>query len=270
MREGSRHEDGTPGGGLPLPRRTLLQGGAVAIGGLLFLPLPGCRREPAAPPLAPTSPDRAPATEDVMPGDYTLPPLPYGYDALEPHIDSQTLKLHHDKHHQGYVDGANQARQQLARLRDSGDFSLIEHWEQKLAFHTSGHLLHSLFWQNMAPPGRGGKPSAELEKAVKAAFGTLDKMKAQLSAAAKTVEGSGWGVLGWDRFSQALSILQCQNHQKQATWSTVPILVVDVWEHAYYLQYQNRRADFIEAWWSLVSWEDVSTRLEQARAVAKG
>jgi Fe-Mn family superoxide dismutase len=205
-----------------------------------------------------------------MSSEYTLPPLPYAYDALEPHIDAQTLKLHHDKHHQGYVDGANQAQQKLAQLRDAGDFALVDYWEHKLAFHTSGHLLHSLFWANMAPPGKGGKPSANLSTELKRAFGGVEKMKQQLSAAAKTVEGSGWGILGWDRFSQSLSILQCENHQKQATWSTVPILVVDVWEHAYYLQYQNRRADFIQAWHNLVNWEDVSARYEQARAVAKG
>jgi len=201
-----------------------------------------------------------------MPTEYTLPPLPYAYEALEPHLDAATLKLHHDKHHQGYVNGANQALRQLARLRDSGDFSQVDYWEQKLAFHTSGHLLHSLFWTNMAPAGKGGKPSRELEQAVVAAFGSMDKMKAQLSAAAKSVEGSGWGILGWDRFSESLTILQCENHQKQGIWSTVPILVVDVWEHAYYLQYQNRRADFIQAWWKVVNWSDVSQRLTGARA----
>ena len=205
-----------------------------------------------------------------MPAKYTLPPLPYPYDALQPHLDAETLKLHHDKHHQGYVNGANRALEELGKLRDSGDFSIIDYWEKKLAFHTGGHLLHSLFWMNMAPPGKGGTPSKELGSAVKEIFGSLDKMKAQLSAAAKTVEGSGWGILGWDRFSRSLTILQCENHQKQGVWSTVPLLVVDVWEHAYYLQYQNRRADFIKAWWNLVNWEDVSRRYVEARATAAG
>jgi Fe-Mn family superoxide dismutase len=251
-------------------RRTLLQSGAIAVGGLLFLPIPGCRREPGATAPVPSVGPVPGPTEETMSSQHTLPPLPYAYDALEPHIDAQTVKLHHDKHHQGYVDGANQAQQKLAQLRDAGDYALVDYWEHKLAFHTSGHLLHSLFWENMAPPGKGGKPSADLAKELERAFGGADRMQQQLSAAAKTVEGSGWGILGWDRFSASLSILQCENHQKQAIWSTVPILVVDVWEHAYYLQYQNRRADFIQAWWNLVNWEDVSTRYEQARAVTQG
>jgi len=198
---------------------------------------------------------------------YTLPPLPYPYEALEPHLDAATLRLHHDKHHQGYVDGANRAQAELAKLRDSGDYALVDYWEKKLAFHTSGHLLHSLFWKNLAPAGKGGQPGPALQQALAAAFGGLDKMKQQLSAAAKSVEGSGWGILGWDRFSQALVVLQCENHQKQGLWATVPILVVDVWEHAYYLQYQNRRAEFIQAFWKVVNWDDVSQRLEQARVV---
>jgi Fe-Mn family superoxide dismutase len=257
--------------GMQLSRRSLLQCGAIACSGFLFMPMPGCQstRRPA-----PTTPLSASPTgtapEDPMPTEYTLPPLPYAYDALQPHLDAQTLRLHHDRHHQGYVNGANHARAQLAKLRASGDFTGVDYWEKKLAFHTSGHLLHSLFWSNMAPVGKGGQPSPELAAAVQTAFGGTEPMKAQLSAAAKTVEGSGWGILGWNRFSQSLTILQCENHQKQAVWSTIPLLVVDVWEHAYYLQYQNRRGDFIKAWWNVVNWQDVSARLLQARAVAAG
>jgi Fe-Mn family superoxide dismutase len=266
---GKQREPSQPAGGdaEQLSRREALQAGFVACGGLLFLPMTGCQAEPARSPA--TAPPSTPPTtlpEVSMPTEYTLPPLPYAYEALEPHLDAATLKLHHDKHHQGYVNGANKARAQLASLRDSGDFSQVDYWEQKLAFHTSGHLLHSLFWTNMAPAGKGGKLSRELDQAAAAAFGSVDKMKAQLSAAAKSVEGSGWGILGWDRFSEALTILQCENHQKQGIWSTVPILVVDVWEHAYYLQYHNRRADFIQAWWKVVNWDDVSARFARARA----
>ena len=256
---------------MQLSRRTLLQCGAIACSGLLFMPMPGCQstRRPAPnTPLSTPPPGAAP--EDTMLTEYTLPPLPYAYDALQPHLDAQTLRLHHDKHHLGYVNGANRARAELNKMRGSGDFSGVDYWEKKLAFHTSGHLLHSLFWSNMAPVGKGGQPSPELGAAAKNAFGGLDQMQAQLSAAAKAVEGSGWGILGWDRFSQSLTILQCENHQKQAVWSTIPLLVVDVWEHAYYLQYQNRRGDFIKAWWNVVNWQDVSARLLQARAVAAG
>jgi superoxide dismutase, Fe-Mn family len=197
---------------------------------------------------------------------YTLPPLPYPYDALEPHVSAEILKLHHDKHHQAYVDGANRAQKELAQQRDSGDYSLIEYWEKKLAFHVSGHLLHSLFWTNLAPAGKGGQPSAELADAAQAAFGGIEKLKAQLGAAAAAVEGSGWGVLGYDPDTKALVVLQCENHQKLAIWGVVPLLVIDVWEHAYYQQYQNRRADFIKALWNVINWEDVSRRYQAAKA----
>jgi Fe-Mn family superoxide dismutase len=203
--------------------------------------------------------------EETMPAKYTLPTLAYAADALEPHLDAQTLQLHHDKHHRGYVDGANKAEQQLASLRESGDYTLIDYWERKLAFHTAGHQLHSLFWTNMAPPGKGGKPTRSLERAVEASFGGADQLRAQLSAAATSVEGSGWGILGWNRLHESLVILQCENHQKQVIWGTTPLLVVDVWEHAYYLRYQNRRADFVKAWWNVVNWDDVSRRFADAR-----
>jgi superoxide dismutase, Fe-Mn family len=197
---------------------------------------------------------------------YTLPPLPYAYDALEPHLSSEILKLHHDKHHQAYVDGANRAQKELAALRVSGDYTLIEYWEKKLAFHASGHLLHSLFWTNLAPAGQGGQPSADLVAAAEAAFGGMLPLQAQLGAAAAAVEGSGWGVLGCDPQARSLVILQCENHQKLAIWGVVPLLVIDVWEHAYYLQYQNRRADFIKAIWNVINWNDVSQRHAAAKS----
>ena len=200
-----------------------------------------------------------------MPTEYTLPPLPYAYEALEPFMDAPTLRLHHDLHHAGYVKGANGAMAALKEARASGDFKLVDHWSKKLAFHASGHLLHSLFWENMAPPGKGGTASKELDASIRAAFGTQDAMKAQMSAAAKAVEGSGWGILGFNPFDQQLTILQCENHEKKGIWSVVPLLVVDVWEHAYYLKYQNKRADFVDAWWNLVNWDDVSKRLAKAR-----
>lgn len=201
-----------------------------------------------------------------MPTEYTLPKLPYAYDALEPHMDAQTLKLHHDLHHAGYVKGANKAGKALEEARKSGDFGLVDHWTQKLAFHASGHLLHSLFWLNLAPAGKGGEPSKELGQAIDAAFSDRDKMMAQLSAAAKSVEGSGWGILGWHPFDQALTILQCQNHEKLTVWSVVPLLVVDVWEHAYYLKYQNMRKSYIEAYWNIIDWKFVAALYDEAVA----
>lgn len=200
-----------------------------------------------------------------MASEYTLPPLPYAYDALEPHMDAQTLKIHHDLHHAGYVKGANAALAALERARAAGDFALVDHHTKKLSFHTSGHLLHSLFWENMAPPGQGGAPSADLDAAIRASFGSFDAFKANLSAAAATVEGSGWGILGFNPLDGRLTVLQCENHEKKAIWSVVPILVVDVWEHAYYLRYQNKRGDFVAAWWNLVNWDDVSARYARAK-----
>lgn len=196
----------------------------------------------------------------MAPREYTLPALPYPYEALEPYIDAETLKLHHDKHHAGYVEGANQAQRELAAARESGDFKLVDYWQRKLAFHGSGHLLHSLYWVNMAPKGQGGAPSQELLTAVQSSFGSLDKMKAQLTAAAKTVEANGWGILAWNAMDNSLVVLQCENHQKQIIPSAVPLLVVDAWEHAYYLKYQNRRVDYLDAWWNVVNWNDVSRR----------
>ncbi len=202
-----------------------------------------------------------------MPSEYTLPPLPYPYEALEPVVDAATVRLHHDVHHAGYVKGANAALQALEAARKSGDYQLVDHWSKKLAFHTSGHLLHALYWENMAPVGKGGAPSKELNAAIQAAFGSLDAMKAQLSAAAKAVEGSGWGVLGYSPFDQTLVLLQCENHEKKAIWAVIPLLVVDVWEHAYYLKYQSKRADYVDAWWSVVNWDDVSKRFAKARTL---
>jgi len=201
-----------------------------------------------------------------MSNDYVLPSLPYAYEALEPVIDAQTMRLHHDLHHKVYVDGANQAVQALAAARESGDFKLIDYWERKQAFHLSGHQLHSLFWRNMAPPGRTGTPGQELASALGASFGSTDKFKAQFSAAARTVEGNGWAMLAWDSTDRSLLVLAIENHQKQGLWGVVPLLVCDVWEHAYYLKYQNRRADFVKAFWDVVNWSDVSTRYTTASA----
>jgi Fe-Mn family superoxide dismutase len=182
-------------------------------------------------------------------------------------MDAQTVKLHHSLHHAGYVKGANAAMAALKAARESGDFKLVDHHSKKLAFHASGHLLHTLFWENMAPAGTGGAPSKSLQSAIVAAFGNLDAMKAQLAATATSVEGSGWGILGFNPFDQQLTLLLCENHEKKAVWGVVPILVVDVWEHAYYLKYQNKRADFIAAWWNLVNWNDVSARYEKAKTL---
>lgn len=195
---------------------------------------------------------------------YELPPLPYAYDALEPYYDEPTVRLHHDKHHAGYVAGLNKAEEQLAAARAAGDYALIKHWERELAFHGSGHILHTLFWENMTPQG-GGQPSGELATQIAQDFGSFDAFKAQFTAAANAVEGSGWCLLGWAPTFGKLVVLQIEKHQDLSVWGVVPLLIVDVWEHAYYLKYQNRRADWLSNWWNIVNWADVARRFAGAR-----
>jgi len=197
-------------------------------------------------------------------GEYVLPPLPYPYDALEPHIDQQTMRLHHDVHHASYVAGLNKALSELANARKSGELGLVKHWEREAAFHGSGHFLHTIFWENMAPKA-GGEPSGGLAEAIQSDFGSFDAFKRHFSAAAVAVEGSGWGILAYEPFSGQLRVLQAEKHQNLSQWGVVPILVLDVWEHAYYLKYQNRRAEYVAAWWNVVNWEDVARRYEAAR-----
>jgi len=196
---------------------------------------------------------------------HELPELPYAYNALEPHYDEQTVRLHHDAHHKAYVDGLNNAEAKLAEAREKGDFALVKHWERELAFHGSGHLLHTLFWDNMMPGG-GGPATGEVAERIDKEFGSFDIFKKQFSAAAVAVEGSGWALLCWNPAFKKLEILTAEKHQNLTQWGVVPLLVVDVWEHAYYLKYQNKRAAFVEAWWNLVNWDDVNRRFASATA----
>jgi len=203
-----------------------------------------------------------------MPTKHELPPLPYAYDALEPHIDEQTMRLHHDKHHLAYVNGLNKAEEELAKARAEGNFALIKHWSREAAFHGSGHFLHSIFWPNMAPAGSGGggQPSGDLANQINQDFGGFEQFKAQFSAAANAVEGSGWALLVWEPEGQHLSVLTAEKHQNLTQWVVTPLLVLDVWEHAYYLKYQNNRAAYVEAFWNVVNWADVAERFNAARS----
>lgn len=192
---------------------------------------------------------------------HELPPLPYAYNALEPVIDEETLRLHHDKHHQSYVSGLNKAEEELAKARQSGDYSLIKHWEKNAAFHGSGHILHTLFWENLTPKSQAkAKPSGHLAEAIERDFGSFDAFKAQFTAATIEVEGSGWGVLAYRPMDGKLVVLQAEKHQNLTQWGAQPLLVFDVWEHAYYLKYKNARADFVKALWDIVNWDVVGER----------
>jgi Fe-Mn family superoxide dismutase len=195
-------------------------------------------------------------------GKYSLPKLPYSYDALEPYIDRQTMELHHDKHHAGYVRGLNKAVEMIEKAAKEEDFSIIKHWEREAAFNGAGHFLHTIFWNNMGP--RQGRRSARLENLIKNSFGSYDRFVDLFVNSTAAVEGSGWGILAYEPVAKKLIVLQAEKHQNLSPWVTVPILVVDVWEHAYYLKYQNKRKDYIKAFMNVINWDDVSKRLDAA------
>ncbi len=199
-------------------------------------------------------------------GEYGLPPLPYAYDALEPHIDAETMRLHHDIHFEGYRTGLNKAIAKMTEFRQKGEFPEISYWENQLAFNGAGYNLHTVFFENMAPAGTT-EPSAAVDKILADAFGSRKAFQEQFSAASKAVQGSGWGILGYQPFGKRLVILQAEKHQNLTQWAVIPILALDVWEHAYYLKYQNKRGDYITNWWKVVNWDNVEQRLEAAMKV---
>jgi Fe-Mn family superoxide dismutase len=194
---------------------------------------------------------------------YVLPPLPYEYNALEPLIDEKTMRIHHDKHHAGYVKGLNTALEKLQAARKSNDYGTIKAVSRDLAFNGSGHMLHTLFWNSMSP----AKPEvpALLTDAFNRSFGSVDAAKAQFAAATKDVEGSGWGVLAYEPVSDKLLILQSEKHQNLTVWGVTPLLVCDVWEHAYYLKYANERTAWVDNFMKMANWPFAAERLDQAR-----
>ncbi len=197
---------------------------------------------------------------------YTLPDLPYDVSALEPHYSAQTLELHHDKHHAAYVKGANTALEKLDHARESEDYGSINQLQKNLAFHLSGHVLHSMFWENLSPDG-GGKPEDDLAAAIDDGFGTFNGFREQMTQAALNVQGSGWGALTWEPLGKRLIVEQVYDHQSNVGQGAPPLLVLDMWEHAYYLQFQNVKADWVEAFWQIVNWPDVAARFERARTL---
>jgi len=198
------------------------------------------------------------------PGTHELPPLPYPYDAMEPVIDAKTMEIHHDRHHKKYVDDLNKAELALVDVREKKDYDKISFWENQLAFNGSGHILHSIYWTIMAAPGTGGAPGEYTRAHIDWYFGGLDALKEQFTEAAKKVQGSGWAILGYQPAFARLEVLQLEKHQNMTQQGVIPILVCDVWEHAYYLKYQNNRDQFVDAWWTLVNWDEVERRLIDA------
>ncbi|MCI1673474.1 MAG: superoxide dismutase [Bifidobacterium tibiigranuli] len=190
---------------------------------------------------------------------YTLPDLPYDYAALEPYISGTIMELHHDRHHQTYVNGANAALEQLEEARDKNDFANISRLEKDLAFNLGGHINHSVFWKNLSPDG-GGKPEGELAAAIDEYFGSFEKFQAQFNATATTLQGSGWAILGWDTIAKRPLIFQLFDQQANVPISIVPLLQLDMWEHAYYLDYLNVKADYLKAFWHIANWADAAER----------
>jgi len=199
---------------------------------------------------------------------FELPPLPYDYSALEPHIDAQTMQIHHGKHHQAYVDNANKALdgtpwagRGLEEILTNLD-ALPDDIRTAVRNNAGGHANHSLFWTIMGPGG-GGEPDGDLAAAVSDAFGSVDDLKAAVNDAGVKRFGSGWSWLVWD--GTGLAVVSTPNQDSPILDSKVPLLGIDVWEHAYYLKYQNRRPDYLAAWWNVVNWAEVGRRFAEAR-----
>ncbi|WP_203138288.1 superoxide dismutase [Microbacterium sp. JZ31] len=200
---------------------------------------------------------------------YTLPDLPYDYAALEPHISGKIMELHHDKHHATYVAGANTALEQLAAAREANDFANVNKLEKDLAFHLGGHTNHTIFWNNLSPNG-GGEPEGELAAAIADQFGSFAAFQAHFAAVANGIQGSGWSVLAWDAIGQRLAIFQLFDQQANVPLGLTPLLMLDMWEHAFYLDYLNVKAEYVKAFWNIANWQDVAARFAAAREKTAG
>ena len=190
--------------------------------------------------------------------NYKLPELKYDYAALEPNISARIMELHHSKHHQAYVTGANAALDAMAEARETGNFANLPKLQKDLAFNLGGHVNHSIFWENLSP--NSSEPTGDLASAISEFFGSIDKFKSHFSAAALGIQGSGWAYLAWDAMGNRLVIGQLYDQQGNIAMGSVPLLMLDMWEHAFYLDYQNVKADYVKAFWNIVSWEDVARR----------
>jgi len=199
--------------------------------------------------------------------NYALPDLPYPADALEPVLDKATVTIHHDKHHAGYVKGLNAAFTRLEKAGQGGDYSMIKSICRDIAFNGSGVILHNLYWENLAPGGAAPDPTGVFMNAVKSDFGSFEKMLATLLAATKAVEGSGWGLLTMEPYEGRLVVFQAEKHQNLAVWGALPLMVIDVWEHAYYLKYKNDRGAYVNALSGILNWKAAEFRYNKWRSV---
>ncbi len=244
-----------------LPRRDVLAAlGAIGLGGFALDAFTSAAAAAAQPPASGAVAQSNPWGWDDTKREFVLPPLPYALDALEPHIDAETMSIHYGQHHAAYVKGLNTALAKLAEIREGkGDAALTKHWTRELAFHGSGHFNHSLFWLTMAGPkaGGGGQPTGHLAKAIDSSFGSFAKFADQFKAACVSVEGSGWGWLVYAPASKTLMVMQGEKQQNMFGACFSPLLGCDVWEHAYYLKYRSKRADYVGAFMNVVNWKVV-------------
>jgi Fe-Mn family superoxide dismutase len=201
--------------------------------------------------------------------NYTLPDLTYDYGSLEPHISGKIMELHHSKHHAAYVAGINGALAALEEAREKNDFANINKLQKDLAFHLGGHIHHSIFWKNLSPESEG-RPEGELAAAITEFFGSFEAFQAHFNATALGIQGSGWAFLAWDSLGERLVIEQLYDQQGNVAPATIPVLMLDMWEHAFYLDYLNVKGDYVKAFWNIVSWGDVQTRFDAARKQTKG
>ncbi len=198
---------------------------------------------------------------------YKLPELTYDYSALEPHISARIMELHHSKHHQAYVTGANAALEAMDEARANNNFGTLPKLQKDLAFNLGGHVNHSIFWQNLSP--EGGEVSGNLSAAIDEFFGSFDGFKNHFSAAAVGIQGSGWAYLAWDALGNRLVIGQLYDQQGNIAMGNIPLLMLDMWEHAFYLDYQNVKADYVKAFWNIVNWADVAKRFDSVKASSR-
>ena len=195
-------------------------------------------------------------------GNYLLQPLPYSENFLEPYMDAETMHLHYTFHHGGAVKGANKDLGMIKKALDENNLETVDYWTKKLSYHFSSHILHSIFWPNLT--NKKTVPTGDLQKRIEKDFGSYDRLKLLIAATAKNVDGNGWGIVAYQPYSDSLTVLQCENHEKLTQWGAIPILVIDVWEHAYYLKYKNKRTDFVDALFNIINWDNAALRLDEA------
>ena len=203
-------------------------------------------------------------------GNFQHLPLPYNKNFLEPYMDEETVGLHHTFHHGGAVKGANKDLQMIRKALDenlpagqTGNIETVDYWTKKLSYHFSSHVLHTIFWTNLT--NKKNDPGGDLMKRIEKDFGSYEKLKTYLAKTSKDVDGNGWGILGYQPYSDKLTVLQCENHEKLTQWGVIPVLVIDVWEHAYYLKYKNKRNDFVDTMLQIINWDNVAARFETAK-----